>query len=196
MGKRHLLQCFEQQLEIVRGFKRNNLHTTNPAELAVTMDTSFIVELRAALLERGEEVLVELPHLGKFLRTTTLEWHPSDELITDVSGGVIKLPAFLQNDPTLPAQYVTNRKSEALCLGREHRINFFQLLLTSITEKDSYWENVNFRLLNESIFLLMHDTICYGMSMEIETIGTVGPMGFVMDPIMHSCLENIQPWEP
>jgi hypothetical protein len=186
--KEMLLASFGRQLSLVRGFD-----LLEPENLGRKMAECFIVEVRVRLAT-SDNPRVELSAVGTLLRAReTVSFQPDEVLKNDAAQGKLQLGEFFdkQGGPShLWGGFTWRtvfRKSEEPYLGLNLLARLGSQFLRSLMSQDQRLERVSLDMLLEGLCLGVHDAICCGTGIELETIGTFYPypsLSFKPDDIL------------
>lgn len=192
-----LLESFGEQLTIIRGFG-----IIDPERLGRDMALSFVVETKTGLL-LSDQSHVEIPHVGTLRR--------NEEKVSFEAAGLLKedaaatkrnllLEGFLNEQQTGTADFwrrVFEKPSdlppdfEESLPGQDLLARLGSQLIGSHMSADPKLSDISLDTLVEGMSLLVHDAICCGAGIELETLGTFHPdFSFTPDDILLTTIKH------
>jgi hypothetical protein len=177
-----LLESFARQLEILRAVNRIDAATCG-AEAA----ESFVVETRVRLVSAANPV-VELPSVGTLVRDgDAVFFQPSETLKQDSNKHKLLLPKRYR--AAFPF-----RKREQPEAGLALLKSIGTSFLASKLAEDTRLEKLSLDSLSEIFCLGIHDAICCGSGIELETVGTfAADLTFEIDEVLSASIKHSKP---
>ncbi len=190
-----LLESFDRQLNLVRGFG-----IVDPESLGRKMAECLVVEVRVILT--ADEPKVCLPHVGLLSRDDeTVSFKPLDELENDARQRKLRLSDFMLNQIGAADAWgkftwdtVFQKYSEPYA-GMDLLARLGSQLLRFRMSKDPMLKEVPLHMLLEGMCLVVHDAICCGAGVVLETIGWFLPfpeISFRADDILLDTIRGMK----
>lgn len=196
------LETFRRQLGLVRA-----LGIIEPEKLGRKMAECFIVETRFTLV-KSDEVNLELPYVGVLYRKKEkVLFKPDEELRRELRDKKARflLAAFLTEqieytgDPEKYAWGIVFRQSETPYSGMDllgrlgSDLIRFQVHRATDPFLEKFLQKFSLPVLSRAICCAIHDAICSGSGIKLETIGVFKPypeFTFEEDNILRDRIES------
>ncbi len=174
-----LLESFAKQLDILRALNCIDASTCG-AEAA----ESFVVEVRVSLASVASSV-VELPAVGSLVRDgDSVAFRPTETLKQNVGSHELLLPGIYRS--AFPFRK-REQPEPGLLLLRSIGTSFFYSKLA----EDPKLQRVPLNSVLEIFCFGIHDTICSGSGVELESIGTFTPdLKFEIDDVLSASIKH------
>ena len=182
-----LLDCFIKELILAREFR-----TIEPNSIATVLAESFLVQIRTALAITSEHEVV-IPTVGRlFVRELTPDFEPDRNLKKHLSDRVFLL------QPYLAEIWTKNRDQEvpSFTQGKDFPYSGLHLLetvgaffLRHEWEQDKTLRQLSVEKLEYALCLTIHDAICCGSGIELQSVGLFKDLSFIPDDVLKQTIE-------
>lgn len=190
-----LLGNFQSELDLQRELGR-----IDPDRSGREMAQSLVIEVRVVLASHDPSS-VNLPNVGELIRSgKNVRFDPSEVLKADLLKQELKLERFLKEKLGIPLlrdveEFKDLRRFQNLpdpYLGLPMLEECGAELLRHFARTDPRLEKVPWGAVLEALCFVIHDAICCGAGIELETVGTFQGLTFDPDDILKSTIEHMR----
>ena len=159
------------------------------------MAQALVVEIRVVLASQDPSQ-VELPEVGNLVRSgADIRFNPSELLKKDLKKQELKLKKFLQEKIGFSSLNELNdlqwlQKLPEPYVGLPILEQCGAMLLKHFARSDPRLEKVPWELVLQALCLVVHDSICCGTGIELETIGTFRDETYEADDLLKESIRH------